>query len=60
MDYLNASLTVEVKSFKVKISIIQNKYLCCNPDKWTASYISGEIIKTYNNVSEGWDLAAQD
>jgi len=52
MDYLDASLTVEVKSFKAKLSIIQSKYLRGNPDKWTASYISGEIIKTYNEMSE--------
>jgi hypothetical protein len=52
MDYLNASLTAEVKSFKAKISIIQNKYLRGNPDKWTSSYISGENIKSYNNMSE--------
>jgi hypothetical protein len=52
MDYLYASFTVEVKSVKAKVSIIQNKYLCSNPDKWTASYISGEITKTYNNMSE--------
>ena len=52
MDYLDASLTVEVNSFKAKISIIWNKYLHGNSDKWTASYISGEIIKMYNNMSE--------
>jgi hypothetical protein len=52
MDYLDVSLTVELKSFKSKISIIRNKYLRDNPDKWTASYISGEIIKTCNNMSE--------
>jgi hypothetical protein len=52
MDYLDASLTAEVKSFKAEINIIQNKYFCGNPNKWTASYISGEIIKTYNNMSK--------
>jgi hypothetical protein len=52
MNYLDASLTAEVKSFKAEISTIQNKYLHGNPDKWTASYISGEIIKTYNEMSE--------
>jgi hypothetical protein len=51
MDYLDASLTVEVKSFKAKISIIQNKYLRGNPDKWTTSYIRGEIIEMCNNMS---------
>ena len=50
MDYLDASLTVEVKSFKDKVNILCNQYLCGNPDRWTASYISGEIIKTYNNM----------
>jgi hypothetical protein len=52
MDYLNASLTVEVKSFKAKVNILCNRYLCGNPNHWTASYISGEIIKTYNNKFE--------
>ncbi len=52
MDYLDASLTAEVKSFKAEINIIWNKYLRRNPNKWTASYISGEIIKTYNNMSK--------
>jgi hypothetical protein len=52
MDYLDASLTAEVKSFKAEINIIQNKYFRGNPNKWTASYISGEIIKTYNNMSK--------
>ena len=52
MDYLDASLTVEVKSFKAEVSIIRNRYLRGNPDKWDASYISGEIVKTYNNMFE--------
>ena len=52
MDYLDASLTVDVKSFKAEVSILRNRYLRGNPDSWTASYISGEIIKTYNNMSE--------
>ncbi len=51
IDFLNASLTVEVKSF-AEINIICNRYLCGNPDKWNAIYISGEIIKTYNNMFE--------
>ena len=52
MDYLDALLTVEVKSFKAKVNILCNRYLCRNPDKWNASYIGGEIIKTYNNMFE--------
>jgi hypothetical protein len=52
MDYLDASLTVKVKSFKAEVNIIRNRYLCGNPDCWTASYISGKIIKTYNNMFE--------
>jgi hypothetical protein len=52
MDYLNAICTVDVKSFQAEVSIIQNKYLYGNPKKWNASYISGEIIKMYNNMSE--------
>jgi hypothetical protein len=52
MDYLDAAYSVEVKSFEAEVSIIQNRYLCGNPDKWTASYINGKIIKTYNNMSE--------
>ncbi len=51
-DYLDSSLTAEVKSFKAEIGIIQNKYLHGNQDKWTALYISGEIIKMYNKLSE--------
>jgi hypothetical protein len=50
MDYLDASLTVEVKSFKAEVNILCNRYLCGNPDRWNASYLSGEIIKTYNNM----------
>jgi hypothetical protein len=52
MDYLDASLTVEVKSFKAEVNIIHNRYLRGNPDRWNASYIAGEIIKTYNNMFE--------
>ena len=52
MDYLDASLTVEVKSFKAKVNILCNRYLRGNPDRWTSSYITGEIIKTYNNMFE--------
>ena len=52
MDYLDASLTVEVKSFKAEVNIIRNRYLRGNPDGWNASYIAGEIIKTYNNMFE--------
>jgi hypothetical protein len=52
MDYINAIQTVDVKSFQAEVSIIQNKYLHGNPKKWNASYISGEIIKTYNNMFE--------
>ena len=52
MDNLNASLTVEVKSFKSEVNILRNWYLCCNPDCWTESYITGKIIKTYNNMLE--------
>ena len=52
MDYLDASLTVDAKSFKAEVNILRNRYLRGNPDGWTASYISGEIIKTYNNMFE--------
>ena len=52
MDYLDASLTIEAKSFKAEVSIIRNRYLRGNPDRWDATYICGEIIKTYNNMSE--------
>jgi hypothetical protein len=52
MDYLDASLTVEVKSFKAEVNILRNRYLCGNPDCLTASYISGEIIRTYSNMFE--------
>jgi hypothetical protein len=52
MDYLNASLTVEAKSFKGEVNILCNRYLQGNPDRRDASYISGEIIKTYNNMFE--------
>jgi hypothetical protein len=50
MDYLDASLAVEAKSFKAEVNIICNKYLCRNPERWNATYISGNIIKAYNNV----------
>ena len=49
MDCLDASLTAEV-----------NKYIHGNPDKWTASYINGEIIKTYDNMSQDGTWAVQD
>ena len=52
MDYLNASLTIEAKSFKAEVNIIRNRYLRRNPDGWNATYIAGEIIKTYNNMFE--------
>ena len=52
MDYLNAPLTVEVKSFKAEVNILCNRYLRGNPDRCNASYISGKIIKTYNNMFE--------
>jgi hypothetical protein len=52
MDYLNAIRAVDVKSFQAEVSIIQNKYLCGNPKKCNAAYISSKIIKTYNNMSE--------
>jgi hypothetical protein len=46
---LNSTILNNVRLFN---PIIQNKYLHGNPDKWTTSYISGEIIKMYNNMSE--------
>ncbi len=52
MDYPNASLTVNAKSFKAEVNIICNRYLCGNPDRWNATYVSGEIIKMYNNMSK--------
>ena len=52
MDYLDATLPVEGKKFKGKVNIIQNRYLCGNPDWGNALYISGEIIKTYNSMFE--------
>jgi hypothetical protein len=52
MDYLAASLTVEVKSFKAEVSILCNQYLCGIPDSWAASYITGKITKTYYNMFE--------
>ncbi len=52
MDYLDTSLTVEVKSFKAEVNILCNRYLRGNPDRWNALYISGKIIKTYNNMFE--------
>jgi hypothetical protein len=33
MDYLDACLTVDVKSFKAEINILRNGYLCGNPDR---------------------------
>jgi hypothetical protein len=52
MDYLDASLTVNAKSFQAEVNIICNRYLHGNPDRWNATYISGEIIKAYNNMSK--------
>jgi hypothetical protein len=52
MDYLNAPLTVEVKSFIAEVKILHNRYLRGIPDSWNALYISGKIIKTYNNMFE--------
>jgi hypothetical protein len=52
MDYLDTLLTVEAKSFKAKVNIHCNRYLCGNSDKWNASYIGGEIFKTYYNIFE--------
>jgi hypothetical protein len=64
MDYLDASLTVDVKSFKADINIHQNRYLHGNPDWWNASYITGKIIKTYINMLEDgtwkWELGEKD
>ena len=39
MDYLHASLTIEVKSFKAEVNILDNRYICGNTDNWTASFI---------------------
>ncbi len=50
MDYLDAALTIKAKTFKAEVNIICNWYLCRNSDKWNATYISGEIIKAYNNM----------
>jgi len=52
MDYLDTILTVDAKSFKAEVNIIRNKYLCGNPEKWSALYISGKMIKMYNNMFE--------
>ncbi len=52
MDYLDVSLNIKAKSFKAEVNIIRNRYLCGNPDRWNATSICGEIIKTYNNMSE--------
>ncbi len=52
MDYLDALLTVEAKSFKAEVNILRNRYLCGNHDQWDASYISGKIIITYNSMFE--------
>jgi hypothetical protein len=51
MDYLDASLTVEVKSFKAEVNILRNRYLRGNPDCWTASYISGKIINARSRLA---------
>jgi hypothetical protein len=52
MDSLDASLTVDIKSFKAEINILRNRYLQGNLDQWNASYIASEIIKTYINMFE--------
>jgi len=52
MDYLDASLTIKAKTFKAKVSIFCNRYLFRSPGRWNATYIWGEIIKTYNNMFE--------
>jgi len=52
MDYLDASLTIEAKSFKAEVNIIRNRNLYGNPDRRDATYICGKIIKTYNNMSK--------
>jgi hypothetical protein len=39
-------------SFKAEVNLICNRYLRRNPDRWNATNISGEIIKTYNNMSK--------
>jgi hypothetical protein len=52
MDYLDVSLTVNVKSFKAEINILRNRYLHRNPDQWNASYITGKNFKTYKNMLE--------
>jgi hypothetical protein len=52
MDYLDASLTVEAKSFKAEVNIIHNRCLRGYPDRWNAMYISSKIIKMYNNMSK--------
>ncbi len=64
MDYLNASLTVKIKSFKTEVNILCIRYLRRNPDRWNASYISGKIIKTYNKMFEDgtwtWEIGEKD
>jgi hypothetical protein len=52
MDHLDASLTVDIMNLKAESNILQNRYLRGNPDQWNASYITGKIIKTYNNMFE--------
>jgi hypothetical protein len=52
MIYLNTSRTVKAKSFKAEVNIIYNRYLHGKTDRWNATYISGEIIKAYNNMSK--------
>jgi hypothetical protein len=49
MDFLDAALTIEAKTFKAEVNIICNRYLHGNPDKWNANCITGKTIKTYNN-----------
>jgi hypothetical protein len=34
---LDTSLTIKAKSFKAKVNIVRNRYLCGNPDKWDAT-----------------------
>jgi hypothetical protein len=52
IDYLDAALTIEAKTFEAEVNIICNQYLCGNPNKWNATYISGKIIKMYHNMFE--------
>jgi hypothetical protein len=50
MDYLDTSLAAKAKSFKAEVNILCNRYLRGNPDRWNSSYISGKVIKIYNNM----------